>query len=139
MRNKLAKTPLRRKWVIEGVWKDQRKADERRKTVRASYLRHRAKNSIKKRAQYLEHRDMVRRLRSQPCTDCRGLFPWYVTEFDHARGVKAFTISTMVGRTMPFILTEIAKCDVVCANCHKIRTHKRRELNPPKKRKSYVS
>ncbi|AHB31637.1 HNH endonuclease [Arthrobacter phage vB_ArS-ArV2] len=59
------------------------------------------------------------------CMDC-GLQPKYsqVLEFDHRPGeVKLFHISDrMVTGTVEDLLAEIAKCDVVCANCHRIRT-----------------
>lgn len=60
------------------------------------------------------------------CYDCGGTFPHYVMEFDHCRGDKTSTVSGLVSHcTLTKILKEIGKCDVVCANCHRIRTHKR--------------
>lgn len=63
-----------------------------------------------------------------PCIDCGGVFPWCVMDFDHRPGeVKEFGIGR-VGhyRTTPTTIArlekEIAKCDLVCANCHRIRT-----------------
>jgi hypothetical protein len=48
-------------------------------------------------------------------------------EFDHRPNeVKEFNISS--GRhtkTMPRLLEEIAKCDVVCVLCHRFRTARR--------------
>jgi hypothetical protein len=59
------------------------------------------------------------------CMDC-GLKPKYaqVLEFDHRPDeAKLFHISDrMVSGTVEDLLAEIAKCDVVCANCHRIRT-----------------
>ena len=59
------------------------------------------------------------------CMDC-GLKPVYaqVLEFDHRPGTdKKFHISDrMTTGTVEDLLAEIAKCDVVCANCHRIRT-----------------
>jgi len=45
-------------------------------------------------------------------------------DFDHVRGEKVLSISAMVhkGFSWESILAEIAKCDVVCSNCHRIRT-----------------
>ena len=49
-------------------------------------------------------------------------------EFDHVpeRGKKLRHINRMWGASAIQLRTEIAKCDVVCANCHRIRTHNRR-------------
>ena len=59
-----------------------------------------------------------------PCADCGETDP-VVLEFDHLRD-KAFDI----GQSLPYrswnaILAEIAKCEVVCANCHRRRTARR--------------
>lgn len=59
------------------------------------------------------------------CMDC-GLHPEYsqVLEFDHRPDEdKKFHISDgMVSGTMEDLIAEIAKCDIVCANCHRVRT-----------------
>lgn len=61
---------------------------------------------------------------SHPCTDCGESDP-VVLEFDH-QGDKEHGISTMVGEAyaLSTIKKEIAKCEVVCANCHRRRTAK---------------
>jgi len=48
-------------------------------------------------------------------------------QFDHRPGtIKLGTISgDLRGRPRHVILDEIAKCDLVCANCHFVRTHER--------------
>ena len=48
--------------------------------------------------------------------------------WDHLPGtVKLGDVSTMIGRRpREFILQEIAKCDLVCLNCHALRTLERR-------------
>jgi len=69
---------------------------------------------------------MVER-KSVPCGDCGHRFPPYVMDFDHVRGAKVSDVSAMArdGRPYEVVLAEIEKCDVVCANCHRIRTHDR--------------
>jgi hypothetical protein len=59
-----------------------------------------------------------------PCADCGGVFPVYVMHWDHLPGFeKVADISAMVGhRTRVAILAELEKCELVCANCHVIRT-----------------
>jgi hypothetical protein len=60
-----------------------------------------------------------------PCKDC-GITNPVVLEFDHIRGKKVDNISDMPGK-YPWldIIREIKKCDVVCANCHRLRTAKK--------------
>jgi hypothetical protein len=49
-------------------------------------------------------------------------------EWDHVRGEKIRSVSEMCNRmcSKETILTEIAKCELVCANCHAVRTFNRR-------------
>ena len=68
-------------------------------------------------------------VREQPCTDCGVLYPPEVMEFDHVpgRGKKLYNIGQFKYEPMTQkIKDELAKCDVVCANCHRMRTHSRR-------------
>ena len=63
------------------------------------------------------------------CTDCRNHFPHYVLEFDHLPGMKKIDVVYRVlknyGEEMAW--KEVAKCEVVCSNCHKIRTYNREQ------------
>jgi hypothetical protein len=74
---------------------------------------------------------MLRKAKSVPCADCGQCFPFYIMDFDHRPGeVKAFAVANVAGQTRisaARIQAEIAKCDVVCANCHRIRTWRRRK------------
>lgn len=72
----------------------------------------------------------LREMKSHPCLDCGKTYPPEVMEFDHVpeRGKKKVSISTLKGTrklTAKTFKEELAKCDLVCANCHKLRTHKR--------------
>ena len=59
------------------------------------------------------------------CVDC-GIKNHIVLDFDHLRD-KKYNISKMVRDGFPWkvIKKEIEKCEVVCANCHRIRTYNR--------------
>lgn len=72
-------------------------------------------------------KDWIRRLKeASPCLDCGEMYPYYVMQFDHRPGEgKSFNVSDAKGYSRLSIENEIAKCDLVCANCHSIRTHGR--------------
>jgi hypothetical protein len=76
-----------------------------------------------------KNRAAVHEAKSRPCADCGIQYPYYVMEFDHLdAGVKHFNVSAGVTRAShERILAEIAKCEVVCANCHAERTHQRKQ------------
>lgn len=63
----------------------------------------------------------------RPCTDCRRVYPPQVMQWDHLPGFhKLGDISEAFwGRSREEVLAEIAKCELVCANCHTIRTFER--------------
>jgi len=71
----------------------------------------------------------IRQAKQKPCVDCDVEYPWYVMQFDHVpeRGDKSFGLGYGQHGThsLKIIDAEIAKCDVVCANCHAERTHNR--------------
>lgn len=65
---------------------------------------------------------------NQPCKDCKVKYPYYVMHFDHLpKYKKEFEIATAVNFkfTKEKLIKELAKCELVCANCHAIRTHTR--------------
>lgn len=68
-------------------------------------------------------------LKSVPCADCDKTYPPYVMDFDHRPGeVKCFHVARGSRLPMSMVLLEVQKCDVVCSNCHRIRTFNRRPL-----------
>lgn len=72
-----------------------------------------------------ETRRVIREVKSKPCADCGVSYPYFVMDFDH-RDDKQFTISRPTSyHNIGQLMAEIAKCDIVCANCHRIRTHSR--------------
>ena len=64
---------------------------------------------------------------THPCADCGETDP-VVLEFDHVNAEnKRFEIGAALAyRAWETILEEIEKCEVVCANCHRRRTARRR-------------
>ena len=66
-------------------------------------------------------------LKSSPCKDCNGRFPPCAMDFDHVRGKKVRHIGAMVNASFLALVAELAKCDLVCSNCHRIRTQARHD------------
>jgi hypothetical protein len=62
--------------------------------------------------------------KNKPCMDCGREYPPCVMEFDHVRGEKKFEISK-IKYSVGALRAELAKCELVCANCHRIRTMNR--------------
>lgn len=67
--------------------------------------------------------------RAVPCMDCGGSFASCAMDFDHRPGLdKVNHVShlALMAKTHPVALVaEMDKCDVVCANCHRVRTVQR--------------
>lgn len=89
----------------------------------------RAANPEKASAYHRNRAELIAQIKSAPCMDCGVQYPPYVMHFDHRDpSTKSFTIGNNVARfTLDVVLAEIAKCDVVCANCHAERTHQQRQ------------
>ncbi len=61
-----------------------------------------------------------------PCTDCGNYYPHYIMDYDHIdASTKKEKVSTLARCSKKTALEEIAKCELVCANCHRERTHQR--------------
>ena len=93
--------------------------------------RWRTKNADKMRGYQDKYREArvswVNEFKKVPCKDCGGIFPPVCMDFDHIGNDKDKNIAILVngnyGRQR--ILDEIAKCEIVCANCHRLRTNER--------------
>lgn len=67
----------------------------------------------------------INTIKSSPCTDCGKSFPTCCMQFDHIGDNKLYDIASMTSCATAKILEEIEKCELVCANCHAIRTNNR--------------
>lgn len=87
-------------------------------------MRKRLKDRRRKHDQnlYNKGKELVNKYKDVPCADCGHKYPPCVMDFDHIKDTKKFTIANKL-RSVELLLQEIAKCEVVCANCHRIRTH----------------
>lgn len=74
----------------------------------------------------------IRELKSAPCTDCGGTFDPVCMDFDHRPGEeKIDCVSSLAWMGLDAVLAEISKCDLVCANCHRLRTKVRADAKIP--------
>lgn len=89
------------------------------------YARNRAQEIERVRVRQAATLKFLRDLRRVPCADCGGTFEPYQMDFDHRDPTtKSFEVTT--GRAMLMsrdrLLEEVAKCEILCANCHAIRS-----------------
>jgi hypothetical protein len=82
-----------------------------------------AKNKAEKKERL---RQYLYEAKSKPCTDCGQTFHPEVMDFDHVKGMKKFSLSQGKSKSLKLVVEEIAKCELVCANCHRLRTFTRR-------------
>jgi hypothetical protein len=67
---------------------------------------------------------------SRPCADCGEFYPAHVMDFDHLPDHdKSFGLANAHSHisSLSKIQEEVLKCDVVCANCHRVRTFNRKQ------------
>ncbi len=69
--------------------------------------------------------------KSKPCIDCGKRYHQSLMEFDHRPGeIKLFSVNLgSTKRVTEKVLDEIAKCDLVCCLCHRVRTWNRLHLD----------
>jgi len=92
---------------------------QKRRSFRAARIRAQVKHREAR-------RKLLRSLKDKPCADCGEKFPYECMDFDHVRGRKTFELSHCGGVSIERLMREVAKCDLVCANCHRTRTKVRR-------------
>ena len=65
--------------------------------------------------------------KNKPCADCGNIYHPCAMDFDHLDpALKDKDVSKLATFGWSRIKQEIAKCELVCANCHRIRTYNRR-------------
>jgi hypothetical protein len=95
--------------------------DCRRETAPPTTTAQRAQMRSWQRGRYAEYHAR----KKGPCKDCKNTFHTCQMDWDHVRGKKLFNLCGNMFRSREAILKEVAKCDLVCANCHRLRTFKR--------------
>jgi hypothetical protein len=99
-----------------------------RKEYDAAYFQ---ANKHRRKPRRRDENDAFRRwyagLKAGPCQDCGGTFAPGAMHWDHRPGENKIADVGWLAtrRNRQRILDEIAKCDLVCANCHAVRTAER--------------
>ena len=108
--------------------------EKQREYAKAHYQRN--KDAYKARAKAWNKRNreasqkFIRDMKEgSPCSDCGQFFHYCQMDFDHTADDKEHDIARMPSRNFSRekIEKEIAKCDLVCANCHRLRTWNRNQ------------
>jgi hypothetical protein len=107
---------VNREWMAKN--KDRRRAYSQDRWASSSDLRDRA---------YVSHRQRIAVIRAyvskikmeRGCMDCGYKAHAEALDLDHVRGVKRKNVSQCT--TIAEAADEMALCDVVCANCHRVR------------------
>ena len=102
---------------------------KQRAARRRYYEANKAKVKARAKASTIAMRHKVRRwllayLKTHPCVDCGETNP-VVLEFDHVNGEKHFNIGEATSRSISLrrVISEVGKCEVRCANCHRIKSY----------------
>jgi hypothetical protein len=99
-----------------------------RKDSKRHYERHKpdylARNTKDKHGK----RDFIRQYKEfHGCMDCSGKFPYFVLDLDHRdpHNKKYAPNRIHLVASWDQMVEEINKCDVVCSNCHRVRSHEK--------------
>lgn len=115
--------------TAEAVRKVNQASHERKRRMRAGEDPERyAEWKAKTKRRYADRKAFIDEFKLESgCVDCGYRGHPEALQFDHVRGEKLGNIAQLVGYHESVLLDEMAKCEVVCANCHAIRTCTRRQ------------
>lgn len=124
---------LSRELCIKRFAEPRRKYANLSEKRQAYYTRHRDRQKEKGQKRYADSRAIIDAAKNRPCVDCGKQYHTALMDFDHLdSNSKSFTISWKMGRVTPEALRhEIAKCEVVCCICHRVRTWNRSRPESP--------
>jgi hypothetical protein len=124
-------TPLKLgQWNVDNPGMGYRdKYDPRNREARLRhYYSNREQYYARNRAKKRQLRALLVAAKSKPCMDCGGSFPPVAMDFDHRDPTtKLLTPAHLPGAgSFRLMQEELAKCDLVCSNCHRLREESRR-------------
>ena len=79
-------------------------------------------------------RDLINKIKvERGCVVCGYNAHAAALDFNHVRGEKLFNVSQDTKKAWINMRAEIEKCDVLCANCHRIHTYENRHWHTKRK------
>lgn len=93
----------------------------------AWYKRHQSLTKSRMQLRRKELKAYIAQAKSSPCIDCNKEYHHSLMDFDHVSGEKIDGVTNLASRTLSLdkVKKEIAKCELVCCMCHRIRTWNR--------------
>ena len=102
--------------------------------LRRWYQNNKDYHRIKREQRRNERLELLQSIKeTTPCSDCGRNYPHYVMEFDHilpprkSRDGRRISLSNLCSARSQALQEELAKCEIVCANCHCVRTWERKQ------------
>jgi hypothetical protein len=113
------------------VWRDanhEHKKSKDRKYYNENRADYYERNEVRNEKLWRKTIDIVDAMKLKPCTDCNKTYMPIQMDFDHVSGEKHDNVSSLMHRhkSLRRVLDEISKCELVCSNCHRVRTEVRR-------------
>ena len=142
----IAKDPINDFYARSGKCKDCERAYQRAYTAKIRQDPERYQKYLAYQAGYQKTKGREKRInrfawldeiKAKPCMDCGGSFPPECMDFDHRDpSTKKFDVSgaAVSGRSIESVQAEVEKCDLICSNCHRIRTAKQQNRRPRHRR-----
>ena len=80
---------------------------------------------------WIKRKEYAIEYKGNKCSRCEQTYPYPVYEFHHRNPLeKDFDWNKLKKRTIESIEFELDKCDMLCANCHRIVHHEMRMVSP---------
>lgn len=97
-----------------------------KKVVKKHYGNNKDKYLSNNQKRRQKNRELLREYKKGPCTDCNRTFHPCQMDFDHINDNKVANVSKLMNSNYAKqAIEELKKCELVCSNCHRLRTWKR--------------
>ena len=100
--------------------------EDSRAAIRQHYYRNKERYLLKNKLRRDKLREFIKDLKANtPCKDCKVQYPYYVMDFDHLEDKQQIISKLVNSADRKRLELELKKCEIVCSNCHRKRTHSR--------------